>query len=99
MKYLFSFYFLLLILQSCAQPVTDDNYIKDNYIKKEYRITMRDGVKLFTSVYIPKDATQAYPVLLQRTPYSVAPYGENNYRKRLGPNNLFIKEKYIFVYQ
>lgn len=60
---------------------------------------MRDGVKLFTGVYIPKDATQSYPILLQRTPYSVAPYGENNYRRRLGPNNLFAKEKYIFVYQ
>lgn len=93
-----SFFCLLLILQSCAQPTSDD-YIKENYTKKESRITMRDGVKLFTSVYVPKDATQSYPILLQRTPYSVAPYGENNYRKRLGPNNLFGKEKYIFVYQ
>lgn len=99
MKYRFLFYLLLAVLQSCAQAITDDTYIKDNYIKKEFRITMRDGIKLFTSVYIPKDATQAYPLLLQRTPYSVAPYGENNYRRRLGPNNLFLKEKYIFVYQ
>ncbi|TKK67531.1 CocE/NonD family hydrolase [Ilyomonas limi] len=60
---------------------------------------MRDGVKLFTSVYIPKDTTQSYPFLINRTPYSVAPYGEAIYRKRLGPNPLFTREKYIFVYQ
>ena len=60
---------------------------------------MRDGVKLFTSVYMPKDTSGQYPFLLQRTPYSVGPYGENNYKRRLGPNPLFVHEKYIFVYQ
>ncbi len=101
MKYLLSIGCILLVLQSCAQPKVSDNstYIKDNYIKKEFRITMRDGVKLFTSVYIPKDTSQQYPVMLERTPYSVAPYGENNYSRRLGPNPLFVQEKYIFVYQ
>lgn len=100
MKSILSFFFTLIVLQSCAQTNTDNaSYIKNNYIKKEFRITMRDGVKLFTSVYIPRDSSQAYPVLIQRTPYSVAPYGEDNYRRSLGPNAFFIKEKYIFVYQ
>ncbi len=100
MKYFLFISCIVFALQSCAQ--TSDNsdaYVKDNYIKKEYRITMRDGVKLFTSVYIPKDTLQQYPILMQRTPYSVAPYGETNYKRRLGPNPLFTKEKYIFVYQ
>lgn len=74
-------------------------YISDNYNKREVQITMRDGVKLFTSIYIPKDTSQQYPFLMMRTPYSVAPYGEANFPRRLGPNQLFIKAKYIFVYQ
>jgi putative CocE/NonD family hydrolase len=100
MKYLLFFCCTILALQSCAQNnVAADSYIKDNYVKKEYHITMRDGVKLFTSVYIPKDAAQPYPLLLMRTPYSVAPYGEDKFRRSLGPNHLFVQEKYIFVYQ
>ncbi len=63
---------------------------------------MRDGAKLFTSVYIPKDVFtegRSYPVMLMRTPYSVAPYGEDLFRPALGPSDAFEKEKFIFVYQ
>lgn len=73
--------------------------IKENYTKHEYQIAMRDGVKLFTSVYVPKDTSQKYPMIMQRTPYSVAPYGPDNYRNQLGPSPLFAKEGFIFVYQ
>ncbi|MFN0110498.1 MAG: CocE/NonD family hydrolase [Blastocatellia bacterium] len=73
--------------------------IKDNYTKHEYQIAMRDGVKLFTSVYAPKDTSQKYPMVMQRTPYSVAPYGAEAYRNQLGPSSLFAKEGFIFVYQ
>src|SRR5262245_42773422 len=73
--------------------------IKAGYNKAEHRIEMRDGVKLFTSVYMPKDTSQSYPILLTRTPYSVAPYGPDAYRDGLGPSAAFIDEKYIFVYQ
>ena len=65
----------------------------------EKYITMRDGIKLFTSIYLPKDQSKKYPVLMTRTPYSVAPYGENLYRRTLGQNMLFAKEGFIFVYQ
>jgi putative CocE/NonD family hydrolase len=75
------------------------DYVRANYTKYEFRIPMRDGVKLFTSVYVPKDRTQPYPILLSRTPYSVAPYGEAAYKASLGPSDLFAKEGYIFVYQ
>jgi predicted acyl esterase len=74
-------------------------FVKDNYIKKEFRIPMRDGVRLFTSVYIPKDSSEKYPILMERTPYSVDPYGEDHYPTGLGPNRFFKTEKYIFVYQ
>ncbi len=75
------------------------DYVQANYTKYEYRIAMRDGVKLFTAVYVPKDASQTYPILMNRTPYSVAPYGASAYKTSLGPSDLFAKEGYIFVYQ
>jgi putative CocE/NonD family hydrolase len=74
-------------------------YIKANYTKREVTIPVRDGVKLFASIYEPKDKSQKYPILLNRTPYSVAPYGVENFRQTLGPNQLFAREGYIFVYQ
>ena len=74
-------------------------YTRAHYTKYDYRIPMRDGIKLFTSVYVPKDDSQTYPILMQRTPYSVAPYGIDNYPTRLGPSDLFTKEGFIFVYQ
>jgi putative CocE/NonD family hydrolase len=73
--------------------------VKAHYTKYEYRIPMRDGKRLFTSVYVPKDQDQTYPVLLSRTPYSVAPYGVDRYRDNLGPGALFAKAGYIFAYQ
>ena len=60
---------------------------------------MRDGVKLFTIIYEPKDKSQKYPLLFNRTPYSVGPYGANDFPQSLGPNASFAKETYIFVNQ
>ena len=74
-------------------------YIKANYTKYEYRIPMRDGVRLFTTVYVPKEATKTYPMMMTRTPYSVKPYGVDQYRENLGPSQQFAKSGYIFVYQ
>jgi len=69
------------------------------YTKYEFQIPMRDGVKLFTAVYVPKDRQQSYPILLNRTPYSVGPYGVDNYRAALGPSEHFQKDGFIFAYQ
>jgi uncharacterized protein len=73
--------------------------IKARYTKSEQQLVMRDGVKLFTSIYVPKDTSQKYPIMLLRTPYSVAPYGPDAYRTSLGPSGLFQKEGFVFVYQ
>ncbi len=73
--------------------------VRAHYTKYEYRIPMRDGVKLFTAVYVPKDISTPYPFLLLRTPYTVAPYGVDHYRTSLGPTDEFAKAGYIFVYQ
>lgn len=75
------------------------DYVRANYTKYEHMIPMRDGVRLFTSVYVPKDDAQAYPIMLNRTPYSVGPYGVDNYRAALGPSEKFAKEGFIFAMQ
>ena len=79
----------------------DSLYIREHYTKSEIMVPVRDGVKLFTSIYTPKDisATKKYPIMLSRSPYSVAPYGADNYKTTLGPTMLFAKDGYIFVYQ
>ena len=73
--------------------------VKEHYTKYEFRIPMRDGKLLFTSVYVPKDSSRTYPFMVDRTPYSVAPYGVDQYRKSLGPSDEFQRAGYIFVYQ
>jgi putative CocE/NonD family hydrolase len=75
------------------------DHVKANYTKYEYRIPMRDGVRLFTAVYVPKDESQRYPIMLSRTPYGVEPYGTDSYKTDLGPSPLFGKDGYIVVYQ
>jgi uncharacterized protein len=74
-------------------------YIRANYTKYEHYIPMRDGKRLFTAVYVPKDADRAYPIMLVRTPYSVAPYGVDKYPDTLRPSAHFVQSGYIFVYQ
>ena len=74
-------------------------YIRDNYTRHDFRIPMRDGIRLYTTVYTPKDTTQKYPILMKRTPYSVAPYDKDRIPGSLGPNKLFAREGYIFVRQ
>jgi putative CocE/NonD family hydrolase len=79
------------------QPIAET--IRSSYTKFEYRIPMRDGVRLFTSVYVPNDRTRKYPLLMLRTPYSVGPYDADRYRETLGPSEAFARDGFIFVYQ
>jgi putative CocE/NonD family hydrolase len=69
------------------------------YTKYEFRIPMRDGVQLFTQVYVPKDRAKTYPFLVQRTPFGVSPYGQDRYRSQLGAAPEFDRAGYIFVFQ
>jgi len=79
----------------------DARFIVENYTKSEVYIPMRDGTKLFTSIYVPKKANEQYPILLNRTPYGVKPYGTEpaDYKKDLGPNMRLTRDLYIYVYQ
>ncbi|MFQ5430576.1 MAG: CocE/NonD family hydrolase [Phycisphaerae bacterium] len=92
---------LLLFLAGagCAAPGTEA-YVRARYEKHEYRIPMRDGVRLSTAVYAPRHAGGNLPILLFRTPYSHGPYGEDRYPATLGPNRyLAERADYIYVYQ
>jgi putative CocE/NonD family hydrolase len=88
---------LVAVSQAVAQPPPDS--IRGRYTKSEYLVPMRDGVRLFTAVYVPKDTAQTYPILMTRTPYSCRPYGVDRYPGSLGPNSQFSQSGYIFVYQ
>jgi putative CocE/NonD family hydrolase len=69
------------------------------YAKSELRIPMRDGARLFTAVYQPRDTSRRYAIMLTRTPYGVGPYGPNAYPRFLGPSPAFMSDGFIFVYQ
>jgi putative CocE/NonD family hydrolase len=94
-------YLVLAFTFTYTGSFAQGSYVKEHYTKKEVYITMRDGIKLFTAIYTPKDASpqNKYPIMMQRTCYSVAPYGEEKYPARLGPSEYMMKEGYIFVYQ
>jgi putative CocE/NonD family hydrolase len=93
-----SFLTLLFLLQGFS-PAQTEAEVKANYTKREQLVPMRDGVKLFTAIYTPRDQSQTYPIMLYRTPYTVSPYGPDQYKPALGPSLFLQKEKYIFVYQ
>jgi putative CocE/NonD family hydrolase len=100
---LFLFIFAISISLFAQSNVREQDslFVRENYQKYEYNVPMRDGVKLFTTVYVPKDASDKnkYPFLMQRTCYNVAPYGANEYEISLGPSRYALRDKYIFVYQ
>lgn len=99
MKLLLRLVFIFLPLYSFSQNA-DSIWIRNNYYKIERSIPMRDGVKLFTSIYIPKDSSERHPVLLTRTPYSCAPYGEDKFKAYWSSYlKQYCKEKYILVTQ
>ncbi|MGO4816851.1 CocE/NonD family hydrolase [Flavobacterium sp. W22_SRS_FP1] len=90
----------LLVITTCVFAQKDSpSTVGENYTKKEVHIKMRDGATLFTAIYTPKDLSKKYPIIMQRTPYSCAPYGETEFKKSIGPSETMMKEGYIIVYQ
>jgi putative CocE/NonD family hydrolase len=89
-----------LKLDTATSEIAKDTFIvSEHYNKKEVSIAMRDGVKLHTTIYSPKDTSKQYPILMQRTPYSCKPYGENEFKTKIAPNQYLMKEGNIVVYQ
>lgn len=98
MRKLFLMLFLLPVLAMAQQ--FDSAWLAANYTKKEVLIPMRDGVKLFTSLYIPRSNSEQHPILLTRTPYSCAPYGADKLKNfQRGHMREYLKENYIIVTQ
>lgn len=93
--------FVVVLMTSCEEQKVEekDTYVADNYDLTEVDITMRDGVKLHTVIFSPKDKSQKYPILLQRTPYNASPLRRGKLRKTIGPNVNLMKEGNIIVYQ
>ena len=92
---------LVFSLLSIAQPFEADSaFIVNNYVKWERMVPMRDGISLFTSIYIPKDSAEKHPLIITRTPYSCAPYGADKFRAIWNTNHgLYAMKKYIIVFQ
>ncbi len=94
------FAFAAASAQRLSADAREDEYVRTHYTKYAYRIPMRDGKRLFTNVFVPKNETEGpYPILMFRTPYGVDPYSEDQYPEHLGPSPEFEKSGYIFVYQ
>ncbi len=95
-------YRLILPLIFCllsGAALAQADFPKENFDKKEVYIPMRDGVRLYTAIYTPKDNSRSYPILMMRTPYSCRPYGPDQFPKQLGPSPYLMKAGYIIVYQ
>ncbi len=91
---------LLFLALLATGRAGESQYIRDHYTKYEHRIAVRDGIRLFTIVYVPKDKSKEYPIILMRTPYSVAPYGLDNFIDDPGRQRTqYFHEGYIVAYQ
>lgn len=100
LRKLFLLSFLFSFLFTTAQTDQDSLWVRENYTKKEIYIPMRDGVKLFTAVYTPKDISEKHPILMNRTPYSCAPYGAEFSGRLTGTHwKYYCRENYIIVIQ
>src|SRR5262245_1327652 len=98
---------LLPLLLAAARPVfgadtsgdTNAAWLAEHYTKYEHRILMRDGIRLFTRVYVPKDDSEAWPIIITRTPYALKPYGADNYNDPAGSFRSLAKDTFILVTQ
>jgi len=75
------------------------SWLAEHYTKYEHLIPMRDGIRLFTRVYVPKDASQTWPIMLTRTPYGLKPYGVDNYNDLNGTFAMLARDEFILVMQ
>jgi uncharacterized protein len=101
MKLILCLLLILSVLNTRAQNTNPDSaWFRDKYYKIEKAVSMRDGIRLFTCVYLPKDSTEKHPVLMERTPYNCAPYGPDNYKPLYNTYLMgYLKQGYIIVLQ
>ncbi len=91
--------FFLRAQEETSQPDSVELHLREIYNKREVLIPMRDGIKLYTAIYEPKDSTKQHPILMMRTPYSCNPYGDKFCRYLRTKGNVYVENEYILVYQ
>ncbi|MFT5820242.1 MAG: putative CocE/NonD family hydrolase [Crocinitomix sp.] len=103
LKKLYFIFLASFLVAACSENISAENTEplawQSDYTKQEITIEMRDGIQLFTTIYSPKDTTQSYPVLMQRTPYSCKPYGIDTMPAKLIHNPDLVASGYIFIKQ
>jgi len=91
---------LLMLTFAVPAAAQDADFIRANYAKQEVLIPMRDGIRLFTTIYTPKQAGRPRPIVLNRTPYSVAPYGADSMPRTMDDQTMaYMRLGYIIVRQ
>ena len=100
-KYFFSLAICCFFFLNGFAQNADSLWVRNNYYKIERMIPMRDGIKLFTAFYIPKDSSEKHPILFNRTPYTCMPYGEDKFNPRLYESYWinYLREGYIIAIQ
>lgn len=100
-KYCCLLLFAILFTTNLTAQNADSLWVRENYYKVEKMLPMRDGINLFTAFYIPKDTTAKHPILLNRTPYTCSPYGEDKFNPRIYESYWinYLKEGYIIAIQ
>src|SRR3989337_780115 len=91
---------VVLLLPATLAAQQDADVLRANYTKREVLVPMRDGVRLFTAIYVPNDTTRRHPIVMTRTPYSTDPYGADRFRDSVGGQvRAYMRAAYILVYQ
>ncbi len=100
-KYFCLLLFSILFITNITAQNSDSLWVRENYYKVEKMLPMRDGINLFTAFYIPKDTTVKHPILLNRTPYTCSPYGEDKFNPRIYESYWinYLREGYIIAIQ
>src|SRR5450759_3206703 len=96
---LISAIFILLMAVSFSSYSQPAETLKQKYDKQEVYITMRDGIRLFTSIYTPKNKSVTHPVILNRTPYDIEPGGKESFNFFMQLYSRYTDDDYIMVYQ
>ena len=96
---LFISFLCAINLTTQAQNIQEDSTLEKIYTKREVMIPMRDGIKLYTAIYEPKNNDKHHPILMHRSPYSCEPYGEE-FDKSLSTHlSTYVQKNYIIIYQ
>ena len=88
---------LAIVPVSLRAAQAPDTSLASRFDRRDERIAMRDGVRLFTVILTPKGQRAALPILMSRTPYGTDGWGGTS-GIATGFKEL-IDDGYIFVFQ